>query len=135
MRLINFLTILFLITSCKSKEERILINGNDDLWRVIQNGQNRTDSSLAFFKFNSDNTFNELYFIDNKFTEIDSNPDVVDWHKWEQINDSIFKVAYIEHRIISLSDSFALLGNIKRIQDTLALLRVKIKNGMFTNYR
>ena len=124
-----------MIISRKSKEERILINGNNDLWRIIQKGQNRNDSSLAFFKFNSDHTFNELYFIDNQFKEKDSNPDVVNWHKWEQTNDSTFKVAYIEHRIISLSDSFALLENIKRSQDTLALLRVKIKNGTFTNYR
>ncbi len=135
MRLINFLIILLLITSCKSKRENILINGSNDLWRVIQNGQNRNDSSLAFFKFNSDNTFTELYFIDNQFQEIDSNPDVANLHKWEEINDSTFKVAHIEHRIINLSDSFALFGNIKRPQDTLALLRVKFKNGMFINYR
>ena len=125
MRIAFRLLIILLIPSCKSKEEKILINGNNDLWRVVQDGQYRSDSSLKFFKLNSDNTFTELY----------SNPDILNWHKWEQVNDTIFKFAYIDHRIVTLTDSIALFGNIKRPQDTLALLRVKIHSGAFTSYR
>ncbi|MES2430761.1 MAG: hypothetical protein V4556_07465 [Bacteroidota bacterium] len=134
MRFSIYLTILLLIASCKSKEEKFLINGNNDMWRVVQQGQHRIDSSLEFFKFNSDNTFDEIYFLDNKFKKMDSNPDILNWHKWQQVSDSIFKIAHIEFRVITLMDSFAQFGNIKRQQDTLTLLRKKILKGSFTSY-
>jgi hypothetical protein len=135
MRLIVIIKIVLLTASCKSSNENILINRTDDLWRVIQQGEYRSDSALAFFRFNSDNTFDELYFDGKQFKEMDSNPDVLNWHKWQQVNDSIFEVAYVEHRLISLTDSLVVFINVKMPRDTLALLRVKTLNGSFTSYR
>jgi hypothetical protein len=135
MRVAIYLTTLLLVASCKSKEEKILVNREHDLWRVIQQGQYRSDSSLKFYKLNSDNTFNEIYFFDNKFTELNSNPDVLNWRKWKQISDSTFQIAHIDHRLLSLTDTLALFGNIKRPQDSIRLLRVKIQNDTFTSYR
>ncbi len=134
MRVIYYGFLLFLIISCKSRKERILINGTHDLWRVVQNGETRSDSSVFFFRINSDNSFNEVAFRSKNLKDIDSNPDVHNWHKWKVINDSTFEIGKIPHRIIYLSDTFSLFVNIKRPQDSLRLLRVKIQDNRFTNY-
>jgi hypothetical protein len=66
---------------------------------------------------------------------MDSHLDVLNWRKWKQINDSMFQIAHIDHRLISLTDTLVLFGNMKRPQDSIRLLRVKIQNNAFTSYR
>jgi hypothetical protein len=139
MKIAIYLISVLLVFSCQFKEEKVLkdlINGKNDLWRVVLIGQDRNDSSRVFYRINSDNSFNEISFLrSGKFIQYDSNPDVIDWHKWKLINDSIFEFGYVKLRINSLTDSLALFGNIKRPQDSLRLLKVSIENGRFTNYR
>lgn len=90
---------------------------------------------MVFYRLNSKNTFKEIYFFNNQFKEMDSNPDVLNWHKWKQVNDSTFQIAYINYRLFNLSDSLAVFGNIKRPQDTIRLLKVKVQGDVFASYR
>lgn len=113
----------------------VLINGRSDLWRVVQTDQVRRDSVLEFYKLNSDGSFNEIDIRNGKIEEYDSNPDVLNWHTWQLPNDSIFEIADIRFRVVNLTDSITLFQNIKRPQDSLRLVRVKVINGAVTKYQ
>jgi hypothetical protein len=102
MRIVLYFALIFLLACCNTREENILINGRDDLWHITQMGQRRNNSYLGFYKFNSDASFDEIYFRDGAFEKIDSNTDIKNLHVWKQVNDSIFQIAYIGYRLVSL---------------------------------
>ena len=119
--------IIFILGSCNSKNEEILINKKKELWHVVQKGKTRNIASQSYFRFNKDHTYKEIYFFYNKFKNIDSNPDIINHHKWKIFNDSILEIAFIKYRIIVLNDSLGSFVNIKRPFDTILLKKFFIK--------
>lgn len=118
---ISKIFVLFGIVSCQSGPDRIFINSQNDLWHIVQNGQFRTDSSTLFLRFKKNGKYEDLTKIGDDFKSTESHPDILNYHKWKVLNDSVVSIASIKYRInISNEDSIRLF-NIKRIQDTLLL--------------
>ena len=111
--------------SCENFVERTLINDSKTLWRVSHK-EAWSDSTNYFYKFYS-KEFDEIIYSDNKYQKVNSNPDILNWKKWSVINDSMMRFAWIDHKILKLTDSMIVLLNIKRNSDTMFLKKILIK--------
>lgn len=117
---------LVFFSSCNKGRESHLFKSGANVWRVIQLTKGGNNSSPIFLKFKSNNTYEELEYVNNEFKQINSNPDIKDYHKWEMVNDSIIKIAFIPFKIIFLNDSIGKFLNVRRPQDTLLIKNYKI---------
>ncbi|OJW37258.1 MAG: hypothetical protein BGO54_11635 [Sphingobacteriales bacterium 46-32] len=115
---------ILLLLSCSNRIEKKLVNTELDIWHVIQHGSVRRDSSLRYYRFNKNNSYDEIYFFDNKFKIISSNPDVKNYHKWAIVNDSLITISFLDYKILLLNDSLVNFVSIKRPTDSLFLKKV-----------
>jgi len=122
IRINVIIAVMLLIASCKKGIDNHLFRDDANIWRVIQITTKRNDSSNYFYKFNKYGSYEELYCEKNKFKQINSNPDVRNFRKWELTNDSIIKIAYIPFKILYLNDSIGCFLNIKKTHDTLRII-------------
>lgn len=114
-----------ILFSCKNAIQQKLINEANTLWRISHSSKLSLDSSNIFYRFHS-NKLDEVMYFDNEFKKMNSNPDIINWQKWNIVNDSIIRFSWSDHKILELNDSIAVFLNMKRTTDTLFLRKILI---------
>ena len=126
IKYIFHLLLIVVIVSCRGKVSSKFINTKNELWRVVQDGEIKRDSSLYFFKVKSDGTFEELSYYGKEYVKLKLNGDIKDYHTWKIIDDSTISFSFITYRIETINDSIFLAINQKHPSDTIKLIRYRV---------
>ena len=92
---INAIIFVALMFSCNKSIDNYVVKNGASIWRIVQITERRNDSSNYYYEFNRFHTYEELYCENKKMKRINSNPDIKGFRKWELVNDSIVKIAYL----------------------------------------
>jgi hypothetical protein len=110
--------------SCSNnRNDKLFINKKNDLWRVIQDGASKNDSSLLFFKVKKDGTYEELLSKKGIYVISKLNSDIKNYRQWNFTDDTTILFSHIPYRVKILNENVFLGVNQKNPSDTIKLIR------------
>jgi hypothetical protein len=115
--------ICFYACSHRTSTRDLFISRQDYLWRVVQDGNLKSDSALLFYDVKKNGYIDELIFRDSQFVLSKLHSDIFDFKKWRIVDDSTMEIFLISYKIRALNDSIFIGVNSKHVTDTLKLMK------------
>lgn len=123
----NFIKIFLFVSlyACSpgSGVRDLFITNQDYLWRVVQDGNLKSDSALLFYNVKKNGYIDELIYKDSQFVVSKLHSDISDFKKWRFLNDSTMDIFLISYKVRTINDSIFIGVNSKYVTDTLKLIK------------